>query len=108
MIKSRWATKTSSYTACGSVRAIMSCPARGSRRTTRRSSRVHPGTAAVVHRDPCRIVGDGAAGAQAGRVAVRPPEEVQPECDVVLDRIVLDQGQLRPAHRAIEPRVHRL
>ena len=63
--------------------------------------------AAVVQRDLRGVVRDSPAGAQTRRVTVRPLEEVQPEVDVVLDGIVLDQGQLRPAHRPVEPVIHR-
>ena len=59
--------------------------------------------AAVVERNLRRVVGHAAAGAQAGRVGVGAPEVVEPEADVELRRVVLDQGELRPAHRAGDP-----
>ncbi len=60
--------------------------------------------AAVVEGDLGRVVGDAAAGAQAGGVGVRALEVVEPERDVELHRVVLDQGELRPAHRLVDPR----
>ena len=57
----------------------------------------------VVQRHLARVVGDVAAGAEAGRVRLRALEDVDPECRVELDRIVLGQGQLGPARRRLVP-----
>jgi len=62
----------------------------------------HP-RAAVMQRDPGRIVRDDAAGAQAGGVGVNAAEVIEPERGVVPSRIVLDERQLRPAHGPLEP-----
>ncbi len=59
---------------------------------------------AVVEGDRGRVVGDAAAGAQAGGVGVRALEGVEPERDVELHRVVFDQGELRPAHGLVDPR----
>ena len=59
--------------------------------------------AAVMHRDLRRIVGDDAAGAETDRVAMRAFEVVEPVTHVQLERIVLDESQLAPAHRAVVP-----
>src|SRR3982074_367660 len=53
--------------------------------------------------DLSRVVRNTPACAQTRRVAMRLFEEVQPEVDVVLNGIVLNQRQLRPAHRPVEP-----
>src|SRR5271156_470280 len=58
---------------------------------------------AVVEGDLGGIGGDAAAGAQAGCVAKRAFEVVEPEREVERARVVFDQGQLGPAHRAINP-----
>jgi len=57
----------------------------------------------MVEGDRRRIVGHAAARAEAGSIRVRPPEEVEPELRVIALRIILDQGELRPAHWLVEP-----
>ena len=59
--------------------------------------------AAMVQRNLGRVVGDDAAGAQRGSVGVKPAEVVEPELRIEAPGIVLDQRQLHPAHRPIEP-----
>src|SRR5260370_3616315 len=49
------------------------------------------------------IVGDTSAGAQAGRVGMDAAKIIEPEVWVVLAWIVLDEGQLSPAHGTVEP-----
>ena len=51
----------------------------------------------IVQRHLAWIIGDVAAGAQAGRIGLAAPEQVDPEGRVELDRIVFCQGQLGPA-----------
>ena len=63
--------------------------------------------AAVVQRDVGGVVGDDAAGAEAGRVGVHALEVVEPERQVEPAGIVLDQHELGPAHRALAPRGRR-
>src|SRR5271155_3721545 len=58
---------------------------------------------AVVEGDLGGGIGDAAAGAQAGCIAKRALEVVEPEREVERARVVLDQGQLGPAHGAINP-----
>ena len=60
--------------------------------------------AAVMEGNLRRVVGDAAPGAEADTVGARAPEVVEPEVDVELRRIVLDQRELRPAHRSVDPR----
>src|SRR5208337_3775797 len=60
-------------------------------------------SAAVVQRDLRRIVGHTAPGAEADGVTVRAAEVVEPESRVKLAGVILDQGELRPAHRAVHP-----
>ena len=62
----------------------------------------HP-RAAMVERDRGRVVRDDAAGAERGGIGVEPPEVVEPELRVEPARVVLDQRELHPPHRAIEP-----
>src|SRR6266536_804911 len=62
-------------------------------------------SAPIVQRNLRRIVRHAATRAQTRRVAVRLLEEVEPEVDVVLDGIVLDERELCPAHRTVEKRV---
>ena len=62
----------------------------------------------MVQRHLGRVVGDDAAGAERGGVGVQPPEVVEPELRVEAARIVLDQRQLHPAHRPVEPAGHQL
>jgi hypothetical protein len=59
--------------------------------------------AALVEGDLGRIVGDAAAGAETRRVAVGPAEVVEPEPQVELARVVLDESELGPAQRAVDP-----
>jgi hypothetical protein len=61
--------------------------------------------AAVMQRNLGRVVGDDAAGAERGGVGVQPPEVVEPEPRIEASGIVLDERQLHPAHRPIEPAV---
>ena len=60
--------------------------------------------AAMMERDRGRIVGDAAARAEADGVGFRALEVIEPELRIELARIVLDERELRPAHRAIDPR----
>ena len=62
----------------------------------------------MVQRHFGRVVRDDAAGAQRRRVGVQPLEVVEPELRIEAARIVLDQGQLYPAHRPVEPPGHQL
>ena len=65
--------------------------------------------AAVVQRNLGRVVGDDAAGAQAGGVRLDSAEVVEPELRIEAAGIVLDQRELRPSHRLVEPaRAHSL
>ena len=59
--------------------------------------------AAMVQRDRGRVVGDDAAGAERGGVGVEPAEVVEPELRVEAAGVVLDERELHPAHRPIEP-----
>ena len=79
------------------------CRARGSRRRACRTDRFAQPGAAMVQRHLGRVVGDDAAGAERGGVGVQPPEVVEPELRVEPAGIVLDQRQLHPAHRPVEP-----
>jgi hypothetical protein len=62
----------------------------------------HPG-APVVQRDVRRVVRDDAASAQTRGVRVDAREVVEPELPIVPRRIGLDERQLSPPHRPIEP-----
>ena len=57
----------------------------------------------VVERHLARVVGDVAAGAEAGRVRLRALEDVDPLLGIELDRVVLGKGQLGPARRRLVP-----
>ena len=59
--------------------------------------------APIVKRDARRIVGYAAAGAEAGSIGVGSPEVIEPELKIELTGIVLDERELRPTHRPIEP-----
>src|SRR5207342_1520278 len=59
--------------------------------------------APVMERHRGGVVGDAAAGAQADGVRARALEVVEPERDVELDGIVLDERELGPAHRLVDP-----
>ena len=59
--------------------------------------------AAVMEGDVGGVVGDDAAGAEAGRVGMDAAEVVEPEGEIDAAGIVLDQHQLRPAHRFVAP-----
>ena len=59
--------------------------------------------APVMERHLRRVVRDHPPGAQAHRVAVAALPEVGPEAHVQLRRVVLDQGELAPAHGPVEP-----
>ena len=60
--------------------------------------------AAMMERHRGRVVRDASAGAQAHGVGLRAAEVVEPERRVELPRIVLDERELRPAHRTVDPR----
>src|SRR6188472_3786213 len=63
----------------------------------------------MVERNFGRIVGDDAAGAQACGVCLDSAEVVEPELGIEAARIVLDERELRPSHRPVEPaRAYRL
>ena len=57
----------------------------------------------MMQRDLRWIICDDAARAQRRRIGVQAPEVVEPERRIEAARIVLDQRQLYPAHRPIEP-----
>ena len=59
--------------------------------------------AAMVQRHFRRVVRDDAAGAQAGGVGAHAAEVVEPELRIEAAGIVLDERELDPAHRPIEP-----
>ena len=59
--------------------------------------------AAMVQRHLGRVVGDDAAGAERGGVGVEAAEVVEPELRVEAAGVVLDERELHPAHRPIEP-----
>jgi hypothetical protein len=59
--------------------------------------------AAMVQGHLGRVVRDDAAGAQARGVCADAVEVVEPELRVEAARIVLDERELDPAHRPIEP-----
>ena len=61
-----------------------------------------PGTA-VMEGDLGRVVGDDTPGAEAGRVGMDAAEVVEPEGEIDAAGIVLDEHQLRPAHRLVAP-----
>ena len=50
-----------------------------------------------------RIVRDDSASAERGSIGVEAAEVVEPELQVESARVVLDERQLHPAHRPIEP-----
>ena len=60
--------------------------------------------AAVMERHVGRVVGDDAAGAEAGSVGMDAAEVVEPEGEIDAAGIVLHEHQLRPAHRLVAPR----
>ena len=57
----------------------------------------------MVQRNLRRVVRDAAPGRKARGVGVHALEVVEPEPRIVGLGIVLDQGELRPAHRPVEP-----
>jgi hypothetical protein len=59
--------------------------------------------AAMVQGHLSRVVRDDAAGAQACGVGADAAEVVEPELRIEAARIVLDERELDPAHRPIEP-----
>ncbi len=59
--------------------------------------------AAMVQRHFRRVVGDDAAGAQAGGVRADAAEVVEPELRLEAAGIVFDERELDPAHGPIEP-----
>ena len=63
--------------------------------------------AAMVQRNLCRVVGDDPAGTERGGIGMQAAEVVQPELWIEAAGIVLDQRQLHPAHRPIEPAARR-
>ncbi len=70
---------------------------------TERIAGAEPG-AAVMEGDVGGVVGDDAAGAETHRVGVDAREVVEPEAEIDLPGVVLDQHQLGPAHRFGAPR----
>ncbi len=64
--------------------------------------RAEPCTA-MVQRNLGRIVGDDAAGAEAGSVCADARKVVEPEVGIEAAGIILDERELRPSHRTIEP-----
>ena len=64
--------------------------------------------AAVVQRHLGRIVRDDSAGAERGGIGVEAAEVVEPELRVEPAGVVLDERQLHPAHRSVEPAGQRL
>jgi hypothetical protein len=59
--------------------------------------------AAIMQRDGRGIEGHASARAQTGGVGMRALEVIQPESGIVLAGVVFHQGQLGPAHGAMEP-----
>ncbi len=59
--------------------------------------------ASVMKRNLGGIKGDAPAGAKACPVGMNAAEIVQPKGGIVVARVVLDEGELRPAHRAVVP-----
>ena len=59
--------------------------------------------AAMVQRHLGRIVRDDAASAERGGIGVEAAEVVEPELRVEPAGVVLDERQLHPAHRPVEP-----
>src|ERR1700722_10146352 len=49
------------------------------------------------------IEGDASARAQTGRVGMSALHVVEPEAEIVLTGIVLNQGKLRPTHGFVKP-----
>jgi hypothetical protein len=62
--------------------------------------------APVMERDLRGVVGDDAAGAEGGCIRMQAAEIVEPEIGVESAGIVLDERELHPPHRPIEPAVH--
>ena len=60
--------------------------------------------ARMMERNLRRVVGHASAATQASRRGLGPPEIVQPKAKVKLAGVVLDQRELRPAHRFVDPR----
>ena len=60
--------------------------------------------AAMVKRNRRRVIRHATAAAQAHRVGFRARKIIEPERQVELARIVLDERELRPAHRLVDPR----
>ena len=107
-IQSGCAACTSSYVACGSVRASTTIPSLRQPATSSPKTSRSPSQALRWWKGTCgRVVRDAAAGAEADAVGARAPEVVEPEADVELRRIVLDERELRPAHRPVDPRRRR-
>src|SRR5437764_308059 len=65
--------------------------------------RVAEPAAPVVQRDFRGIVRDDTAGAQCCSIGMETPEVIQPELRLEVPGIVLDERELDPPHRAIEP-----
>ena len=59
--------------------------------------------AAMVQRHLGRIIRDDSASAERGSIGVEAADVVDPELQVESARVVLDERQLHPAHRPIEP-----
>ena len=59
--------------------------------------------AAVMQRHLGGIKSHASAGAQAHCIGMDPFEIVEPEAGIVAARIVLDERQLHPSHRPVEP-----
>src|SRR5437667_124475 len=58
---------------------------------------------AVMQRNPCRIICYATAGAQTDSVGLRSLEIIEPKAGIESAWIILDQSELRPAHRFINP-----
>src|SRR5439155_24818854 len=58
---------------------------------------------AVMKGNRCRVIRDATARAQAGCVRRGALEVIEPELRIELAGVVLDEGELRPAHWAVNP-----
>src|SRR5207253_9118867 len=59
--------------------------------------------AAVMQGDAGRVVGNTATGAEADRIGLCSLEVFKPEAGIELAWVILNQGNLRPAHRFVNP-----
>ena len=57
----------------------------------------------MVQRNLGWVIRDDAAGTEAGRIGADAREVVEPEARIEASRIVLDERELGPSHRTVEP-----